>query len=295
MKFRNPFTSPGQWCKANLHTHTTLSDGHADPAETAELYRKAGYHVLALTDHFKTADISGMGRKNFLVVRGMEFHPVCRGKTPAFPLHLVAINVPHGFGFRTNRPADANRCIRLVKEVGGETILAHPLWCGHRYDEYAYLTGYVAVEVYNATCDRVGRAYGDTDVAQLLDAGRHVGAVAVDDCHGPADRFKGWTWLKLSSLTPRAVLAALRSGCYYASTGPKIHDFRVVDGQVSVRCSPAEFIYFDAFACYGSRRVAEPGKSITRHAAGVRDGWRYVRAVVVDHRGRRAWSNPILL
>jgi len=42
MKLRNPFTQAGEWYKANLHTHSTTSDGRQSPAETAEAYRKAG-------------------------------------------------------------------------------------------------------------------------------------------------------------------------------------------------------------------------------------------------------------
>ena len=37
--------------RANLHTHTTMSDGRLTPAETIDCYRELGYTVLALTDH----------------------------------------------------------------------------------------------------------------------------------------------------------------------------------------------------------------------------------------------------
>ncbi len=293
MKFRNPFTAPGKWYKANLHTHTTTSDGAAGPAETAELYRRAGYHVLALTDHNRTNDVRGLSRKGFLVVSGVEYHPTCRHAPNCH--HLVAINVPHGFALGSPYPADANACIRAIRAAGGESILAHPLWCGHRYDQYAYLDGYVAVEIYNATCDKIARSGGGHDFAHLLDAGRIVGAVAVDDAHSAIDRFNAWTWLRMRSLTARAVVSALRAGCWYSSTGPKIHDFRVARGRVEVRCSPAEFIYLSAQASHGARRAAQPGKAIRKFSRPLPEPWRYVRAVVVDHRGRKAWTNPILL
>lgn len=38
-------------CKADLHTHSTASDGQYSPAELAELVRKRGAEVWALTDH----------------------------------------------------------------------------------------------------------------------------------------------------------------------------------------------------------------------------------------------------
>lgn len=293
MRFRNPFTQPGKWYKANLHTHTTNSDGRQSPAETAEAYRKAGYHVLALTDHNRTNDVRGLSRKNFLVIGGMEYHPRCPS-TPN-PHHLVALNVPHGFEFAEQYPADGNACIRAVKAAGGVSTLAHPLWCGHRYDMYSYLKGFIALEVYNTTTDGIGRANSETDWCHLLDAGRILPALAVDDSHGLHDRFGGWTWVRLRSLTVRSVMNALRTGCCYSSTGPEIHDFRRRRGCVQVTCSPVETIYFLAHSWHGKRRKSEAGRSIRKFAAPVGGDWGYVRAVVVDRAGRKAWTNPIVL
>jgi len=293
MKLQNPFDQPGQWYKANLHTHTTTSDGRQSPEETAAAYRKAGYHILALTDHSKTNDVRGLSEEGFLVISGMEYHPLCPFTANAH--HLVALNVPDGFGFDRPYPEDGNACIEAVAEAGGETVLAHPLWCGHRYDMYAYLNGFIAVEVYNTTTDRIGRANSEADWCHLLDAGRIVWGVAVDDSHGQGDRFGGWTWFRLPELTVKAVMAALRKGCFYCSMGPKIHDFRVHDGLAEVRCSPVESIYLIAHSSHGNRRKAEPGKSIRKFSFPVGEEWMYVRAVAVDHAGRKAWTNPILL
>jgi hypothetical protein len=293
MKLRNPFTTTGKWYKANLHTHTTSSDGSAGPVETAELYRKAGYHILALTDHDKTNDVRGLSKRNFLVICGMEYHPECPATEN--PHHLVAINIPHGFRFDEPYPTDGNACIGAVQAAGGESILAHPLWCGHRYDMYAYLTGYIGLEIYNTTCDKIGRSSGELDWAHLLDAGRMLPGVADDDAHREIDRFGGWSWLRLKRLTVAAVMDALRTGCYYSSTGPKITDFRVRRGAAEVTCSPVEFIYLSAQTYHGARRKAEAGKAIRKFICPVGKDWAYVRAVAVDHRGRKAWTNPIVL
>ena len=37
--------------KANLHCHSTISDGRLTPEELKEAYKNAGYQVLAITDH----------------------------------------------------------------------------------------------------------------------------------------------------------------------------------------------------------------------------------------------------
>lgn len=293
MKFVNPFGLAGKWYKANLHTHTTTSDGQATPAQQVENYRNAGYGVLALTDHHKTNDVRPLTCKRMLVLSGMEYHPAC----PAHPgcHHLVALNLPHPFAFDAAIVDDANTCIQAVRQAGGESFLCHPYWCGHRYDHYSYLKDIVGVEVYNSTCDKVARSAGDVDWSHLLDAGRMLTGLAVDDCHGDVDLFGGWTWLRLKSLTPAAVVQAVKTGAFYSSTGPEIRDFRVENGMVHVECSPVEFIYIAAHEWHGNRRKAEPGKAIRKFETPVPKETPYVRAIVVGHTGRRAWTNPILL
>ena len=41
----------GQFFKANLHCHTTISDGSMTPEEIKEAYTSHGYSVVAFTDH----------------------------------------------------------------------------------------------------------------------------------------------------------------------------------------------------------------------------------------------------
>ena len=50
--------------KINLHTHTTVSDGHRTPAEAAKIYKNAGYDAIALTDHWifnEGTELEGLG------------------------------------------------------------------------------------------------------------------------------------------------------------------------------------------------------------------------------------------
>lgn len=44
-------TSPSQYWKGNLHTHTLWSDGDDFPEMVVDWYRRHGYHFLALTEH----------------------------------------------------------------------------------------------------------------------------------------------------------------------------------------------------------------------------------------------------
>ena len=291
-RFVNPFTSRGKWYKANLHTHTTTSDGALSAAERVKQYRKAGYGVLAITDHGTTSDVRGMSDKRLLVISGSELHPPC--PTHHNYYHLVALNVPHGF--EPSDLDDANRCIEDVRAAGGETILAHPSWNAHGYEEFKDLKGLVAVEIYNSLCGCHGRPSSEALWDLILDRGMRLPCVGVDDTHSAYidDVFETWTWLKMPSLSVRNVLKALRTGACYASRGPKIHDFRVKGRKAIVRCSPVQEIHFCYRSPWGIRRRAEEGKSITTFSVELPDV-PLVRAMATDSAGRRAWTNPIWL
>ena len=48
----DPFTGPGGWLRCQLHSHTTNSDGDATPQGLVDHYARAGFDVLAITDHW---------------------------------------------------------------------------------------------------------------------------------------------------------------------------------------------------------------------------------------------------
>ena len=286
--FTNPFEAPGRWLKANLHTHTTTSDGEAPADERARQYREAGYQVLAITDHHSTNDISGLSSRNFLVINGMEVHPDC---PDASCYHLVLLNVPQGFA--CSEEPDPNEIIRKVKAVGGETVIAHPYWCGHTINHLRRIEGAIAVEVYNATCTKIGRGVSSVHWDDMLTAGMILPAVAVDDVHRGRDIFMGWTMIKAEELTADAVMNALRTGCFYSSCGPVIEDVRIVDGTLRVKCSPVMEINFVAQGPHGWG-YASDDEPLTNAEVAISDKWSYVRVEIVDAQGRRAWTNPFV-
>ena len=51
-----PFQGRGEWLKCQFHAHTTNSDGEATPEGLAEHYARAGFDVLAITDHWHVTE-----------------------------------------------------------------------------------------------------------------------------------------------------------------------------------------------------------------------------------------------
>jgi hypothetical protein len=129
----------------------------------------------------------------------------------------------------------------------------------------------------------------------------------VDDSHHPGfDSDHAWTWLR-AERDSESVLDALRSGRFYGSTGPVIHDVELSEGRVVVRCSPARSITLLMGRTSGT--AVNAGRLGYRYGADVLeltpDDWivaarldlpttaSYARLEVVDPFGRRAWTNPV--
>ncbi len=60
--------------RANLHSHSTLSDGNLSPEELKALYRKNGYSILAITDHEYPKSHSDLSEPDFLMLTGYEVY-----------------------------------------------------------------------------------------------------------------------------------------------------------------------------------------------------------------------------
>ena len=59
--------------KANLHAHSTVSDGGLTPAQLKERYKANGYSVLAYTDHELLVDHSDLADEGFLPITATEY------------------------------------------------------------------------------------------------------------------------------------------------------------------------------------------------------------------------------
>ena len=290
----NPFELPGTWYKAALHTHTSSSDGAWWPEAVAKLYRKRGFDVLALTDHERSNDICGLSKPGFLVINGIELHPLypghkCRNH------HIVGLGVPHGYPLSRAAQKDVGECIKQIARLGGAAILAHPPGVNVPLHLFKDQRALAAFELYASHQIAGGSRDRQREWAAGLDAGIFLPAIAADDAHDKSDVATAWTWLKMRSLSTKSVLSAIRSGACYASTGPEIKDFRVTSDTVEVRCSACPTVaLLGPRGKKNVRRAPAKGRGISKHTI-ARPDWTFVRAVVTDRAGRKAWTNPISL
>jgi len=293
-KTKNPFLTDGNWYKANLHTHTKLSDGDSNLPDVVKKYRQLGYSVLAVTDHENSNDVSGYSDSNFLLLNGMETHPKCH--TSEVNYHLVCLNLPNGFVMP--KELEVQQRIDRVRHVGGEVIFAHPYWSGHNINQIDPLKGLIGIEVYNSVCNGIGKAFSSVHWDDLLQARHYLSGFATDDLHHlKTNAGGGWVMIKAKKLTPNVIMNSLKTGCFYSSSGPEIEDFSIKDNTIYLRCSPVKEIRFLGNANYGKRIRASDSEMLTQIEQKVPAGGnlRYIRAEIVDCNDKCAWTNPIII
>lgn len=289
----NMFAAPGQWLKGNLHLHTTASDGTVTPQEAVELYQGAGYDFLSITDHGTVVDVTELDDLGMTLLPGVEIAPA--GGELGQTVHTVGV----GCGEcpedpQTGRPADQ---IGPLADASEFCFIAHPAWSSLVYRDFVELPGVGGVEVYNSTCHHgIGRGWSEVQWDDCLARGAKLWGLAVDDAHHKYDdRFYGWIMLKAPDRSPESIYEALRAGSFYASTGPTIEAIELEGDQLRVACSPCvEVFAVCPLPGRGSTTWREdvPDRPFTEQTLTVRETINPVRIVVVDERGRRAWSQP---
>ena len=318
----------GRFYKANLHSHSTVSDGVQTPERVKELYMAHGYSVYAYTDHHVMVPHHDLTDESFLALTGTELTvhaPDELYKTIGKVCHfnMIALDPDHNtqevyypnkfeeknegnFTYNTAfppaelvyTPENITAMMTAARENGFFVIYNHPTWSNEHYPEYTNYHGMHAMEICNYGClmggydENNGHIYDD-----MLRAGERIYCVAADDNHhcegGPKpDAYGGFTMIKADKLEYKAITDALLAGNFYASQGPEIHELWMEDGQVHIKCSDAQKIFMTT--ARRKARLALPAegeKSVNEAVFDVepRDG--YVRFTVVDHTGKPAQTN----
>lgn len=295
-----PFDKPGRFWRGNLHTHSNRSDGGLPPEAVCRIYEDAGYDFLAVTDHFRekygypVTDTRALRTREFTTLIGAELH----GPRTEFSdeWHIIAVGLPLDF----TPPGDGETGPELARRarVAGAFIgMAHPAASLLTLHDADSLDAAHAVEVYNFLGAREDRADSWQLTDLLLGAGRRLTAYATDDAHfntSDPPGCKAWVQVRAESLDPGGLLAALKAGHYYSSTGPELHAVELDDGKITVRCTAAERVLVTG-AVPGRQVCDGPGLTECELSLDWLTDSPYVRVTVADASGGRAWTNPIWL
>lgn len=284
-KIESPyFQGPGAiWLRGNLHTHTQCSDGVASPQDTISRYAKLGYDFLMLSDHDVLADYRGLDACGMTLLRGEE---VCGGGH-----HMLAV----GARKLVNAQRDLQAQIDEIND-NGFAVLCHPNW-EDDYDHYPYsqlaaLKNYKGIEIFNGVVVRLAGNHLATDKwDRLLAAGRRVWGYANDDAHSLGDTRLGWNVVRAKGRTPAAILAALKNGSFYASSGVEITDIRVQGSHLHIKSPDTDRF---AIIAPGSCQVAVVDGGVLDYDVSSLE-WPYFRVECYGRGGQMAWTQPMAI
>ena len=307
----------GPWFKANLHCHTTLTDGNMTAAQVKDHYKANGYSIVAYTDHSKFAWYPELQDKDFLPVAGVETAFTCLDlNNKPLKYKLCHIN------FWAKDPATAeyipeeptydvgviNRYIAAMKKKGWLCGLNHPAWSRQTTEEVNSITGINTFEVYNhGSFALYNNGDGQSHYSLYLAEGKRAWAIAVDDNHAgynddgtmPAtdDTLGGYIMMSMPELSYENFADALEQGRFYASTGPEIKELYIDEERdvLVLDCSPVQRVIVSGVHTVKAHRVDAAGDSIT-HAeiplAPIRAKEPFIFIQLVDTSGKRAYPQP---
>ena len=309
--------------KANLHCHTTFSDGHWTPQQVKAEYKKRGYSVVAITDHEYLVDHSNLNDSEILFITAYEMyvrkvpydkihdtqaHINLYSKTPTNKMVYytpeLTKNIPqeelmkldyYKFVEKREHTVDFIRqTIEDARECGYLVCHNHPTWsfedesCAAAYDNC------FAMEIYNHTCYQMGYCeYNQHYYDYQTNRGLTMGVIAADDNHnrvGESDAFGGVTYILAEALTYESILQALENREFYASTGPKIYSLSSENGELSIQSSAVERIIFVTDTRHRKAYIAPEGELITQARFTISSADKWVRVEVVDGKGCRAFT-----
>ncbi len=201
------------WYRANMHCHTTVSDGSFTPEEVKEAYKAHGYSIVAYTDHEIMVDHSYLNDEGFLALTSSEYS-ITEGE-PSFPLigdselapwqrrktvHMCVyskkqhnkfqpaadkgsyswVNDKYKEGIecdgyhREYTKKSLNETIRRLNKAGFLVQLNHPSWSLNDRRDYLSLKGLWSLEILNYATERItGKEYCPMVYDEMVSSGMY--------------------------------------------------------------------------------------------------------------------------
>ena len=204
--------------KANLHCHSTNSDGRATPEDLKREYKAHGYSVLAYTDHEHIVDMSYLNDEDFLTLTCAELsiydpenqtmasdkkgaisiiHLNLYAKDPhntitpfsdaehdeKCPEHLRDTVKYDGNYDRKHTPEWVNYMTKRAHELGFLVSYNHANWSLETAAEYMNYDGFDFVEIHNTDCVKNGHVNDEHVFEDMLMGGKDIFCTATDDNH----------------------------------------------------------------------------------------------------------------
>ena len=293
--------------KANLNSRSTLSDGTLTPEQLKAVYKEKGYSVLAITDN-EPVNEKALTDEDFLVLSGFCFGARSENTIPKKSSDFCAISlseepkkVP---AFEEEYGSDKiNSYLSECKKLGYFTTYRHPAKSCQVMPEYLKFDEADALEIMNYSSLMEGHdEYNGVLYDNFLRRNHRLFCTASDENRNlvpldskKSDSFGAFTFINSDSLDYESIAESIRNGHFYASEGPEIKDIWIKGDTLNIRTSPADKIIVSAGRRNCRSVLANGGIPLTAASFKLNEKDIYVRCIVIDEDGNRAYSRAYYL
>ena len=305
-----------KWYKGNIHTHTNESDGDSDPKTVVNFFVEANYDFLVLSDHNHVTVLDyGNNHPDILMIPGEEVTV----REP-FNIHMGAIGINSYV-----EPVYGNDSVDTIKAntnaihaAGGIAVLNHP---NYRWAVNHEMINKVKelkfFEVFNG--DKATNNLGGEDVKSmeemwdfLLSNGKLIYGVATDDSHHYknfssllSNPGRGWIMVKSETRNQDDILDNFAKGNFYSSTGVFISDILINKKEISLDIDTNSIHISSVPILFSDYKFKT--QFIGQHGIVLDETWdlnpkykikgheKYIRAVITNSTGHKAWTQPIFI
>lgn len=294
------FNPNNKFYKANMHCHSTCSDGVLTPEQIKECFMEKGYSIVGYSDHEVLVPHPELTDKNFVALTACEYafsDPY--GTWPSDSIYHFNVFakdpnkdtfVPYDREFSTR---NLSKIFKDAKDAGFITEYNHSRWSYNSAPDFLGTENMDYWEILNAgseasTCN----GDGEYEYELCLRDGMRCGVMAGDDNHGYPERYRGFTMISAPVLTYDAIIKALENKECYASGGPLIEEAYIEDNKLYIKTSPAKRIGVFTDSRAAVTKKAENGELLTDTVIPLNFNYdyEYIRIVVEDEKRLRAWT-----
>lgn len=335
MLFMRKYLLPeqGNFYKANLHAHSTFSDGKNTPEEMRDYYKSFGYQILSLTDHDVLIDHSHLNQEDFLMLTGYEYGIVEDDPNYATTSRTVEFNIyprdPHNIkqvcfdpsvlifakeevknniqyiGEKVKHEFTAEFFQKVIDAAKANDCLVginHPVYSFLDTETVFNMKGLDFLEIVNQGSCISGEDDNHYMYDQLLRKGYRMAITASDDRHRteiidfPNDP-RPWTstMIKAKSLSHGDIYEAMEKGDMYTTQGPEIYELYIENDEVHMKFSNAKHVMM---VTSGRRRkftIAKENEYLNEVVYPIPKEMEWIRMVVIDKYGRKARTRAYFL
>ena len=314
--------------KANLHSHSTFSDGKKTPEELKEMYKRHGYSILSITDHETPKNHSYLNDDEFLTITGYEAYirnsAECRYNAYESEIHInlfakdpqnesiICFN-PKYCKYTTDEQKEKfdkrgsqkpreysveyiNEFIKTAKENGYLPVYNHPWWSMEDESDIMAYEGFISMEMCNYSAYLISSLeYNGALYDKMLKKGKRIFCHSADDNHNGAPEgsrlcssFGAFTMIMPKDFSYNSIIEAMEKGEMYSSMGPTFKEISMEGNKIHIECSEVDKIMVFTGSKGPKRKFAFEGSTITSADFELDDRAEFVRVSIVDKYGKFA-------